>query len=325
MSNITKPIILNETGVAIKEAIQGLQPDSAVVVTINGASMSLKQWITNCEACVYDSTYLGVKATITNLIDKKTFRVRLIGINHDVIASTDEGELEPSGEKAKTTWQFYDMPMQKVNLGLPFMEDPMGTSDEDEWVGEYTSDNPCNWHGYPTAVGLRDAEQQIFNSLPLELQRAIKTVRKDCHIPVIYYNDYRNYNSTASLIVDEMDRYGSCVNTKIFSLSATEVGIIPNPSENNKQHFPYSVEDNDGNEHMLEGTKYEYFNETYAYTSEANDDRRRPCKFNGEDWYYWLRTPDLDGSCYWGSVDGAGSVYINDTIIDSGVAPAFCI
>ena len=320
MSNITKPIILDETGVAIKEAIQGLQPDSACVVTINGASISLKQWITNCEAGVYDSTYLGVKATITNLLDKKTFRVRLIGINHDVIASTDEGGLEPSGEKAKTTWQFYDMPMKKVPLGLPF--------DYKVYVDEGEQDQyPSNKGGYPTATALLDVLNVIFGGLPLELQRAIKTVRKDCFIPKTSitddYGDIEEY-STASWIQYEGDRYGGQMYQKLFHLSAAEVGIIHNP-QGTKDPFPLTCEDGEGNPVNLEGTKYEYFNETYAYTSEPQNDRRRPCEYGGNLYYYWLRSPDLDLSGYGGYVSYDGDVDYYSTRASNGVAPAFCI
>ena len=342
MSNITKPIILNETGVAIKEAIQGLQPDSACVVTINGASISLKQWITNCEAGVYDSTYLGVKATITNLIDKKSFRVRLIGINHDTLASD-------LTTKAKTTWQFYDMPMKQVPLGLPFdfnaVGDGAATALAASALQDYLDGNdpylyPSNKHGYHSAVNLLACLDVIMSSLPLELQRAIKTVDKDCFVPFICYTDdysdiepfstatYVKYEGADGLTYTKMQ-------CKLFHLSACEVGIIHNPNDASDP-FPLRQElmewDDDEGDYVgtgeyvpLEGTKYEYFNETYAYTSEANDDRRRPCKFNGEDWYYWLRTPYLEISFYWAYVNYYGGVSNINTLRYGGVAPAFCI
>ena len=112
--------------------------------------------------------------------------------------------------------------------------------------------------------------------------------------------------------------------TKLFSLSASEVGIIPNPQETFNA-FPYKIPNSDGDDVMLEGTKYEYFNETYPYTSEPEQDRRRPRYYNNELWYYWLRSPCLLSSDYWGGCSGSGYVGGDSTVSYGGVAPAFCI
>ena len=278
-------------------------------------------------------------ATISNLINGQTMRLRLIGVNHDVLANTDAGEVEPNGTKAKTTWQFYDMPLKNVNLGLPYEEQKEGyiragntePNMSDSTRSEVTIDtlSPSNMHGYLSANGLLQAMEVIYNSLPLKLQQAIKTVRKDCFISEIDDGDnYEMFDSTGSMIFFEGERYGSQVAAKLFCLSASEIGIIPNPSDEGNDPFPYEQEYNDSDElpvYKLEGTKYSYFHETYPYTSEEEGHYTRPCYYGNELWYYWLRTPNLLHSNGWGICYDSGHVDDDNTYGSNGVAPAFCI
>lgn len=289
-------------------------------VTIDGDTISLAEFIAKCEAGDYGNAKVGTIATMHNLIDGKDFRIILIGVNHDVLSCKDAGELEPNGETAKTTWHFYDMPMRGVKLGLPYVPDVM---DGEEGAPAFDPNYPSNWFGYPTATSLLDALQTVFSSLPKLLQDHIKTVRKDHYVPVLYFDDYESYNSTKTMIQSESDRYGWS-NQKLFCLSATEVGVIPDNDDDNTQHFPYSCEANDETI-MLEGKKYAYFNETKAYESEPESDRRRPRYFGEEAYWYWLRSPNLDYSRGWGIVNDGGFVDDGSTGSDSGLAPAFCI
>ena len=324
MATITKPIILDETGQAIKEAIEKLQPDNSSVVTINGSSISLKQWITNCESGVYTSENLGTIATITNLINGKAYRVILIGIDHDVLADTDLGELEPNGTKAKTTWQFYDMPVKAVGLGLPYMSNPVEGGTYGVGTGEFNSSYPCNWHGYISATNLLDTLQSIFKSMPYELQKAIKLVRKDCHIPVNYFDDYESFNSTITLIQVESDRYDGKVYQKLFCLSAAECGLTAR-TDTFKNQFPTTCEDGGGNTINVEGYKYEYMVSSPMNNQSAETKNKLIRYFNNEARWYWLRSPSLDYSDGWGGVNDGGDVGSYGTRGDGGVAPAFCI
>lgn len=341
MATITKPIILDETGQAIKEAIENLQPDNSSVVTINGSSISLKQWITNCESGVYTSDNLGTIATITNLINGKAYRVILIGINHDVLADTDLGELEPNGTKAKTTWQFYDMPIYSCNLGLPFQKTATGyirtnqTVESGEMstvpnISEITINEnlPSNMHGYPSAVQLLDTLQSILKSMPYELQKAIKLVRKDIFISEVDDGDnYENFDSTGTMIRFEQDRYGSRVYQKLFCLSAAECGITSR-TDNYPDYFPITASyDNGGTETLvnLEGYKYEYMVSSPMNNQSSETMNKLIRYYNGAAQWYWLRSPYLDRSYYWGSVNYGGDVGIHSTNFDGGVAPAFCI
>ena len=327
------------TSGGVYEALQELEEDNCVV-TLSGPNyddeeFTLDEFIAKCEAGDFvdgddvDEEVTTI-ASITNLINGQTYRLRLIGVNHDVIATTDLGELEPNGTKAKTTWQFYGMPLKSVKLGLQFMgADPMEGATYGPWTGQFDGNYPCNWSGYLACQLLLRAMDEIFFSLPKKLQNAIKMVRKDLHIPVICFDDYEPYNSTATMIEYENDRYGSLIAAKLFCLSASEVGIIPNPNATDIP-FPYTCEYTDWDtetqeECLLEGFKYSYFHEGYAYQSETEGHYTRPCVYNDEPWWYWLRSPYLLNSFYWGIVNGSGGVYGYYTYDHGGVAPAFCI
>lgn len=342
MANVTKPIVLDETLQETNEILRQLlsNSDSKVYVSTNkgvsyGDPITPLAWA----AAIEDENYaVGTIFKITKVFNGKTMRFIAIGLNHDVLSNTDAGELEPNGDKAKMTLQCYDMPFGKVNLGLPYEEEKEGnlrtSEDSDTSIEDCRQFNidpiyPSNAHGYASAVGLRQAEQAFYDGLAPWLQALIKVVRKDVFIPEIDDGDnYEMFDSTASLIAAEGDRYGSQVDCKVFSLSAAEVGIIPNPNDDPQDHFPYSIPYDDGEEVkniMLEGHKYAYFNETYAYTSEDSNDRRRPRYWNDELWFYWLRSPHLDYSYRWGYVDLDGLVDHIYTYHYYGVAPAFCI
>lgn len=281
-------------------------------VTIDDTTISLAEFIAKCEAGDYGNAKVGTIATMHNLIDGKDFRIILIGINHDVLSSTDAGGPEPDGVKAKTTWQFYDMPVKKCWLGLPFIsEDPM---DGAEGAPSFDNTSPCNWVGPRGACGLNDMLQTIFSSLPVLLQEHIKTVRKDNHTPVQYFDDYESYNSTITMLVYESgERYDSS-DHKLFCLSAHEVGY-------SGESFTTTCEDNDGNVYNVEGYKYDYFDVGDDETARA----KRVRYYDEEEHWYWLRSPFLVRSDGWGFVVGDGDINVDSTNGYGGLAPAFCI
>lgn len=348
MANVTKPLVLDETlketNEILKEALKSAE--SLILVSTDGGEtygdpITPAMWLALIEDDEYEP---GTIFKITKIFNGKTMRFIVLGTHHDVLSNTDAGEVEPNGETAHITLQFYDMPFGKVNLGLPYEEEKTGNvrcnADRDTDISdcpEVTIDPiyPSNMHGYHSAVGLRQAEQAAYDGLAPWLKAAIKTVRKDIFIPEIDDGDnYEMFDSTSTVITMENDRYGSQVDCKMFSLSAAEVGIIPNPSDNGNDPFPYRVNapvyDEDLEEEVmtptnLEGHKYALFTETYAFTSEQEGQRKRPRYWKDELWYYWLRSPFVLDSYDWGivSVDGGVNGYITSNYI--GVAPAFCI
>ena len=73
--------------------------------------ISLKDFIANCEA---GNVYaVGTMAKINNLIEGQAYRFLLIGVNHDILCRDET-------QKAKTTWNFVEVPLTNVHLGLPF-------------------------------------------------------------------------------------------------------------------------------------------------------------------------------------------------------------
>ena len=324
---ITKPIILDDTGKAIADAIKASGGYSGVICSWDNTSIALEDFIANCNEHLYTNAMVGKIITFTKLINGKNFRMIVIGHEHDVLANTDEGELEPNGETANLTLQFYDMPIQKVNLGLPFdVQDFETVSDFVEGNDYYSY--PSNKHGYSSAVGLLNAMQEIYNSLPLVLQRAMKLVRKDCFIGRINHSDdYGDLQdqSTSFFIENESDRYGSCVSTKLFCLSAKEVGMTHSTGSDDDQ-FAYDCEDSEQNTVNIEGKKYAYFDETPQNNQSESARTKRIRYYKGNAYYYWLRSPYLLGTSGWGRVYDGGSVYDHGTDGDGGgVAPAFCL
>lgn len=309
---------------------------SEIYVSIDKGStytgpITTSQWETNIKNGAYS---VGTIFKITKVFNGKEMRFIAIGLNHDVLSNTDLGELEPNGETAKMTLQCYDMPFGKVNLGLPFENAKNGNLRVNEGSDvaitscrsfSVNAAYPSNTHGYATAVGLRQMEQAFYDGLAPWLQALIKVVRKDIFISEEDDGGtHEMFDSTSTAIVFEGNRHGSQVNCKVFSLSATEVGIIPNPSNNGKDIFAYTCPYNNNNI-RLEGKKYDYFNTTYIYTSEPSTDLRRPRYWKGSLWIYCLRSPSLASSEGWARVHNDGRISDGSTNGNYGVAPAFCI
>ena len=310
--------------------------DSEIYVSIDKGStytgpITASQWESNIKNGAYS---VGTIFKITKVFNGKEMRFIAIGLNHDVLSNTDLGELEPNGETAKMTLQCYDMPFGKVSLGLPFESAKSGnlrvSEGSDVAITSCRSFSvnaayPSNTHGYATAVGLRQMEQAFYDGLAPWLQALIKVVRKDIFISEEDDGGtHEMFDSTSTAIVFEGNRHGSQVDYKVFSLSATEVGIIPNPSNNGKDTFAYVCPYN--NQHIhLEGKIYDYFNTTYAYTSEPSTDLRRPRYWKGSLWLYCLRSPSLGTSDGWARAHNDGRVSDGSTSGNFGIAPAFCI
>jgi len=255
------------------------------------APISLAEFISNCENGIY--TNPGIIAKINNLIDKRAFRILLIGIDSDVLAYDDT-------TTAKTTWQFLDMPEHQCELGLPFNIIDLGARGSHDITNAYldgTNESALTWYpsnkgGYITAVGLLNVLHTIYEGLPIQLKRAIKTVRKAFNIP-------RQTRSIAANGSAENDSSGTgYIAQKLFHLSATENSITA---------------------YGTEGTAYTYLN---------SDARRIRYYKNTIPSTYWLRTVPSTDSNLWvlvyhnGTRDGVAA---NDTATNAGVAPGFCI
>ena len=249
--------------------------------------ISLKDFIDNCENGTY--TNAGIIAKVNNLIDGHAFRLILIATEADVLAYNDT-------TKAKTTWQFLDMLEHQCRLGLPFNVIDWGSTSGRAAANAYldgTNADALTWYpsnkgGYITAVGLLNVLHTIYEGLPIQLKRAIKTVRKAFNIP-------RQYRSIAATGGTESDSSTTgYIAQKLFHLSATENG---------------------SGSYGTEGSAYTYL----------NSNARRIRYYNGTAAAYWLRTPYPSTSSYWVRVNddgGIGGINANDS---RGVAPAFCI
>jgi len=312
---------------------------SCCTVSWDSTTVSLEDFIASCNAHLFADTMIGKILTFSKLINGASFRMIVIGHEHDVLANTDNGELEPNGTTANLTLQFYDMPFQKVNLALPYEEEKEGyirssqteENMEDSGASQVTIDPiyPSNAHGYASAVGLIHAMQEIFNSLPTILQQAIKTVRKDIFISEIDDGDnYEMFDTTSTVILKEQDRYGSCVNVKLFCLSASEMGMTHSNAENDPDQFPYDIEveiDEVPTLVNLEGKKYAYFDSTPQNNQTEQARNKRIRYYKGEPYWYWLRSPYLLDTDCWGFCDNGGYVTDDLTSNNGGVAPAFAI
>ena len=269
--------------------------DSDVVVSIStdeGSTwdepITLKEFISNCE--VGNVYSVGTQATILNCFgDGKDYRFVLVGVNADVLASDDTTVV-------KTTWNFLDMPVHQARLGLPFNVIDWGSNMGRAFANAYldgTNESALTWYpssrgGYITAIGLLNVLHVIYEGLPPELKRAIKTVRKAFNIP-------RQTRSIAANGGTESDSSGiGYIAQKLFLLSATESGSTS---------------------YGIEGTAYPYL----------NSNERRIRYYNGVAAAYWLRTPYPSTSHYWDSVNADGNITSDGTNNNRGVAPAFCI
>ena len=252
-------------------------------------AISLQEFIANCEAGnVYTE---GTIARISNLIGRTTFRLLLIGTNHEVLAYNDT-------TTAKTTWQFLDMPQHNVRLGLPFnLLDWYGGSGRAylmEYLNGINSSNmnlyPSNMDGLISAQGLLQVCHSIFESLPDTLKRHIKTVRR-------YYQRKRNRMSVGANGGTETTSSQTCqLACNVFHLAGTDLGTSGASGEGS-------------------GSQYTYF------TGSA----RRIRFYNGSAASWWTASPYTYSVGDWCWVINNGNDGVLDTYGGGGVAPAFCI
>lgn len=269
--------------------------DETVLISTDEGStwsepISLQQFISNCEA---GNVYaVGTQAKIINCFrDNKDYRFILIGTNIDILASDDT-------TKVKTTWQFLDMPVHNVRLGLPFNIIDWGSNIGRAFASAYldgTNSSPIRWYasnksGYTSAIELLNVLHVIYEGLPTLFKQAIKTVRKAFTIPrqdrFIAQNGGTETDTSASRYIAQ----------KLFHLSATEMG-------------------SSDYQHPTEGTTYSYLN--------TNEKRIR--YYNGIAEKYWLRTVSLIDSQRWYYTYNTGHIINANVDYDCAVAPAFCI
>lgn len=270
-----------------------------------GDAISYEEWATKSKAKQYAA---GTIVKFNNLFKGQDFRLIVTDLTHG------EG----------TEWQFYDMPMKEVHLGLPFDAQDFGDGGAAGLQGYLNGDDtyiyPSNKHGYTSAVELQNALNHIFEGLPYKLKRDIRLTEVQTYIPRTCvtddYSELKDY-STGDWVANEgPDALGySKTKQHLYCLSAVEVGYVGND-------FPTTIEYDDGEEVQtiaVDGVKHDYF-ETGNEQS-ALSKRIRYC--NNEVWFYWLRSPYLPGSSNWGYVGGNGNVYTSTTNDYIGVAPAF--
>ena len=272
----------------------GAVDDIEVKISTNSGStwsdsITLKDFIDNCEAGdVY--TTVGTQAKLLNLFgDGKDFRIILIGTNVDSLASD-------SSVQAKTTWHFYDMPFRYVRLGLPFNIADLDIETGRAIVNSYLDGTnasklywyPSNRGGYITATGLLEALHVIYEGLPSRLKHAIKTVSKT----YIIRRQRMEIGATGGTETDyDATAY---VAQKLFCLSAKELG---SSSYGNEQ------------------STYPYFNE--------NSKRKRYLGSSALD--YWTRTASSQYASDWVIITNSGSVSAGNVTNAYGIAPGFCI
>ena len=165
-----------------------IDSDVTVEVSTDGgttyaSAITLAEWIANCEAGnVYS---VGTFVRIANLMDKKTFRLVLIGTEHDTLACDEV-------TKAKTTWHFVDIPVRNVSIQCPYSlldwgDNHIGRAYLNEYLdGTNSSDvylKQTNRYGFPSAKGFIEALHNIFDGFPTLLKEKIKMVQKGCYIP----------------------------------------------------------------------------------------------------------------------------------------------
>ena len=252
-------------------------------------AISLQEFIANCENGTY--TTAGIIARISNLISRKTFRLILIGTNHEVLASDDT-------TYAKTTWQFLDMPMQNVYLGLPFNLLDWGSGSGRDYLMQYLNGinsstmylYPSNKDGLISASGLLDSCHVVFESLPTLLKEHIKQVRR-------YYYRQRNNMSVGANGGSETNSSTMCqMASNLFHLSKYDL-------------------DNDGQTEGS-GSQYTYFNSS----------ARKVRFYNGSAKSWWSSSPNTNNNNNWRFVYANGSSYDSDaTYSYKAIAPAFCI
>ena len=251
--------------------------------------ISLQEFITNCETGVY--TNAGTIAKINNLLNEKAFRLILIGNDHEVLAYNDT-------TTAKTTWQFLDMPEHNVRLGLPFNVIDWVQGSGRAYLKQYLDGTneaamqlyPSNMDGLISAQGLLEVCHTVFESLPLLLKEAIKTVRR-------YYYRKRNYMDVAASGGSETNNAQMCqLACNVFHLAGTDLGTSGQSGEGS-------------------GSLYSYF----------NSNAKRVRFYNGSAASWWTASPNTSYSNLWYNVNTDGSGNNDRTTTSYGVAPAFCI
>ena len=251
--------------------------------------ITIQEFVANCEAGTY--TNAGIIARISNMLSETTMRIILIGVNHDTLAYNDT-------EKAKTTWQFLDMPEHNVRLGLSFNLLDWTSGSGRAILNSYldgTNDSalslyPSNMDGLISAQGLLKVCEMVFESMPYTIKHHIKTVRR-------YYYRKRNTMSVGASGGAESNSGEMCqLASNVFHLAGTDLGTSGQSGEGS-------------------GTKYAYF------ASSAN----RVRFYNGSASGYWTASPSASNSYSWYIINNNGNNSNYITINFYGVAPAFCI
>ena len=208
---------------------------------------------------------------IVNLIPGVSARLRAVAKNHYDLAN--------GNGKASVVIFCETIFNEYTYLGLP----PVGKGDS-----QYLS----NEGGYPTAQGLHEQLDALYDKLPNALKEAIKLVEIPCYIP-------RYQISDAKYIC------------KLFVPSATELGV-GHDDENYGTNIPENGD----------GSKYDYFD---SGNGEVACNKRKTKFINGDDGYFWTRTPFLSYASCWFSVDTGGRVDVGGPNVSCGLPLAFCI
>ena len=284
-----------------------------------GDAITYEEWATKSKAKQYQA---GTIIKFNNLYKGQSYRLIATDLTHG------EG----------TEWQFYDMPIGRSQLGLPFDAQDFGDGGAAGLQGYLDGDDtyiyPSNMHGYQSAVELQNALNHIFESLPYKLKRDIRLTPVDCYVKRLYRSD--DYGPIGDVSSGDYIKYdgegeASLLYTRsyqhLYCLSAQEVGN--DVSEGYSTDFPSRVEEMEwddqageyvgtGNYVFVEGQTHDYFSAGNGSAATA----KRIRYFEEEPMWYWLRSSCLSYSNSWGFVSDYG-------IVDSyayyyfGVAPAF--
>lgn len=253
-------------------------------------------------------------------INGKDHRVRLIGVDHDDLAT---------GGKAHTTWEFVNLISDASGHSLATVWND--TNDTDSANYDYTNSSirkALNGTGNATKFLWARKGQTTFDSesrtvlqmLPTSLQNAIKTVKKQVNV---------NSGGTWGLVE---------FTDKLFLLATKEMGYSSSYAEdlttykfyeghtsqtdairikkqiNGTEVSTSSPQIPSGSGQLYQGTVYNYA----GYNYRADDTGGG---------VYWTRSPYVSYSYGAWSVYRDGSLYDRDTVCGSayGVAPAFCL
>ena len=266
---ITQPLTVKDVQCIAKQVYFDSFGTNKVVVEIDGEYRTIQDFALLCANA--GASDIGKSVKISNLIPGATIELKLVALDHYDLAN--------GRGKAHTVWQSFTILNEYTYLGLPW-----DTVDNDNDTAYST-----NKGGYPTALGLIEQLEAIYNAFPKAFKDLIKTVEIPCYLPGYEIGDAKYINN-------------------IFVPSATEVGF----SNETDQNVP---EDGDG-------TKYDYYEEGNGDDALA----LRLTKFlDGSGGYYWTRTPYLSAPDSWYSVSDSGTVDYDTTVAYYGVAFAICI